>query len=541
MLLALAPAAAQSSAERPSDALSRHLRMLAQNPKSISALMGAGKAALDLGDPQAAITFFARAESQAPRDGRIKMWIGSALVQMQQPRSALKFFADAAGLGVADADLAGERGLAWDIIGETRRAQADYRLALSRGSDPEIARRLALSLAIGGDRAAALRLIEGQRDPAAERTRALVLALTGDAAGARRAVEATMPGAQGAAMAPFLDRLPSLSPADRALAVHLGHFNGDGRSRPADSFAANVLDAGRPDSSQPAIVRPRNPPPQPVSTEPRRRPGADPAPAQPVRTSASSEPKRLPPRASPWDYSRGTVSSTRPRSSAGSEPRRMAEARPAQATTVETAPTASAEPQPEPGSQAEPKQPVALAELAPSSVSAPAEPGFSLRPSVGDSAPAPAAEQPVVGSRLADVAAAIAALPDPETAVSPKVEPAPARAQPARTASASPKKPPAAKPAPPKEPARQWVQVAGGANKAALPRTFAALKGKAPKLLGSRSAWTVPVNATNRLLVGPFADAKEAQAFVNELAKAGLDGFAWTSEAGQKIERLPGK
>ncbi|HEX8620379.1 MAG TPA: hypothetical protein VF718_00245, partial [Allosphingosinicella sp.] len=103
-MFSAAPASAQTATgtgaftERPGDALSRNLRSLAANPKSVTALMGAGRAALDLGDPQAALTFFARAEEQLPRDGRIKMWIGTALVHLQQPHAALKFFRDAAEL-----------------------------------------------------------------------------------------------------------------------------------------------------------------------------------------------------------------------------------------------------------------------------------------------------------------------------------------------------------------------------------------------------------------------------------------------------------
>ena len=49
---------------------------------------------------------------------------------------------------------------------------------------PEVERRLALSLAISGQREAALRVIDGQlrrHDRAAWRTQAFVLALTGDA------------------------------------------------------------------------------------------------------------------------------------------------------------------------------------------------------------------------------------------------------------------------------------------------------------------------------------------------------------------------
>ena len=275
MLSAGGPAIAQQSygapQETPGDALSRNLKTLVANPRSVDALTGAGRAALDVGDAQAALSFLARAEDEAPRDGRIKMWIASALVQLEQPHAALKFFKDAADLGVPEAELARDRGLAYDIAGDPRRAQRDYRLALQRSRDPELTRRLALSLAISGEREPALRLLDEQlqsRNPAAERTRALVLALTGDAADASRAVEASMPGPQGEALMPFLARLPSLSLADRALAVHLGRFPQDGRSAPAQTYAMNSfrsnvvpaspnssLTAGRPDPLQPGLGR----------------------------------------------------------------------------------------------------------------------------------------------------------------------------------------------------------------------------------------------------------------------------------------------
>src|SRR3712207_6867002 len=40
----------------------------------------------------------------------------------------------------------------YDISGDPRRAQRDYRLALQQSRDPEVTRRLALSLAITGER-----------------------------------------------------------------------------------------------------------------------------------------------------------------------------------------------------------------------------------------------------------------------------------------------------------------------------------------------------------------------------------------------------
>jgi Flp pilus assembly protein TadD len=557
-MLSAAPASAQTATtgaftERPGDALSRNLRSLASNPKSVTALMGAGKAALELGDAQAALTFFARAEEQLPGDGRIKMWIGSALVQLQQPHAALKFFRDATELGVPVAELARDRGLAFDLTGNPREAQRDYRLALQRGRDDETARRLALSLAISGEREPALQLLEGQllvRDRAAERTRALVLALTGDSAGAARAAAAAMPGPQASAMAPFLARLPSLSPAERALAVHLGVFPNDGRTAAPAAYAVNnfaqaVTEAGRPDPDQSALAR-RSPPREPVSSAPRRRPGAEEgtlAPptrriaARPTRSrSGGSDPALARPRgADSVPARRDADSGPKPVEPSRTEPGRETFAAadpPPAATTFALAPATVVDSAPPPAQPQSEPQPAELAIAA-----------------AQTSTPPPQAEAVPTGSRLADLSAAIASIAEPEPERAP-VRTAPAKPKPAAraamTASTAAKpaaKPPAkkAKPAPPAEPSRVWVQVAGGAQKAWLPREYARLKAKAPKLLGGRSAWTTPLSATNRLLVGPFAGSKEAQAFVNQLKAADLSAFAWTSAAGQKIEKLPAK
>jgi len=87
------------------------------------------------------------------------------------------------------------------------------------------------------------------------------------------------------------------------------------------------------------------------------------------------------------------------------------------------------------------------------------------------------------------------------------------------------------------EPARIWVQVAGGANPGDLGKAWKAAQGKAPALAGKR-AYTTPVRATNRVVTGPFKTQAEARAMVNTLAKQGLSAFTFTSEAGQKVSRL---
>jgi len=99
-----------------------------------------------------------------------------------------------------------------------------------------------------------------------------------------------------------------------------------------------------------------------------------------------------------------------------------------------------------------------------------------------------------------------------------------------------------AKPDPAKtDPVRHWVQVAGGANVSDLPKAWRGLLAKAPAELKGRQPWTTPLRFTNRLLVGPFKTPAEAQAFVNTIGKKGVSAFAWSSEAGQKIEKLAAK
>ncbi len=214
----------------PAEALARYLRVLARDPGDLEALSGAGAAALAVGDADAAINFYVRAEKISPRDGRIKAGLGSALVQKEQPRAALRLFDNATDLGVPPIDVALDRGLAYDLRGDNRKAQAEYALVTRSRPDPEATRRLALSLAMSGDRVSALAILDPllrKRDIAAWRARAFVLAMTGDAPGAEAAAYAVLPRYQADALKPFLARLPSLKAAEKAAAVHFGHFPED--------------------------------------------------------------------------------------------------------------------------------------------------------------------------------------------------------------------------------------------------------------------------------------------------------------------------
>mgnify|MGYP005992741049 CR=1 FL=1 len=207
-----------------------------------------------------------------------------------------------------------------------------------------------------------------------------------------------------------------------------------------------------------------------------------------------------------------------------------------------------------------PPQPVPAAEPTPAPTPAPT-PIPAARP-----LPAPVRTTPVEPAPIAAAKPAAAAKPL-KPAVPPPAETKPADAKKAETKGADarkagvrnadnkkadakkadpektdPKKTDAKKAEPKKatEPARWWVQVAGGANVADLPKAWNALTAKNPALK-KRQAWTTPLRFTNRLLTGPFASSAEAQAYVNTLGKDGLSAFAFQSEAGQKVTRLPAK
>jgi tetratricopeptide (TPR) repeat protein len=227
--IAQTPAIA-ASGESPSAALSRHLRTLATQPRNFQALIGAGRAALDLGDTQAAAGFFGRADEVWPSSPMPDVGMGAATAQEGDAAGALVHFERARQLGASAVTMGADRGLAYDLLGRHSEAQADYRAALGGSERDEARRRLALSLAITGNSSEALTTLTpllARRDQAATRTRALVLVLTGDQNGARQAIEWSMPGGW-ARMAPFLGRLGTLNSAQKAAAVHLGIFPGQG-------------------------------------------------------------------------------------------------------------------------------------------------------------------------------------------------------------------------------------------------------------------------------------------------------------------------
>lgn len=568
MILAAGSATAQPSQAYgtvqqvpPPDAgadLRRSLATVGTDPNNITALVESGRSALAMGDPQAALTFFSRADEVAPRDARIKAGMASAMTLLGQPRPALTLFAEAQSLGAPELEIASDRGLAHDLLGDPRAAQRDYALVLRRRDDDETRRRLALSLAISGQREPALRLLEPQirrNDRAGWRTQAFVLALTGDAAGAARVAAGTGPAGTAEAMAPFLGRLPALSPAQRAMAVHLGVFPSDGRAqyaanidttpdpgalslaggpaRPTAPTVTAVTEARRDERAAPRRQRASSPveraavaPPsqrrEVASAQPQRRlrPYLIPGPSGELRTTRVSRAER-----SPQPVAEQPVSGPAAAASRFAPP--PAEQEPAAPVEQSPAPAAqdSAPIPPAPAtSVTEAVDPAILAGVRPGDTIA--APGFSLTPRPAQPSPTIPAPSEQTNSALGDIAMVVNDLRD--------------QGAPAAPVQATRQVAPPAQSAPAPAQGRHWVQIAGNLDRASMAGELRRLRGRAPALLDGMQGWTARTGATGRLLVGPFGSARDAQAFVNQLRPRGIEGVAWSNAAGQSVERLAG-
>ena len=561
--------------QTPAGALARAIRMLAQNPRDFGALITAGRAALDLGDTQAAIGFFGRAEEVRPSDPAPKIGMGAATVATGDADGALRWFFEAQRLGATSATLGADRGLAQDLLGNQASAQVDYRAALGGREADEARRRLALSLGISGDRTAAFTALQpllARRDPAAQRIRAFVLALVGDERGASSAIDQAMPGS-GSRMAGFFRLLPTLSAAQKAAAVHLGVFPDPSEIRVA-AVAPRIVAA-------PLVPRrlPRTTsspaPSTPTAAVPTQRVAA-PAPTQrfagssfeirrpAVTTRAApdvADPTPLP--LPPPTIAAPVVASPQPAFSQSlaapvtSVPLESPVTGPQPGFALGAMTTVTPEPlAPQPVTSDVPAVAVALAETAVPAAAAgstvPSEPASSLVAVSGDrlsgidrllaqadELPVPRASTPRVEQPAKVV---ILDLGTTKKAVIAKKA-----AEAKKTADA--KNVAALKQAKAGEAEREsiglagtnWVQLAGGSNADRMGSEFRRLAAKSPALKKRGGAVTAGKDYF-RLLTGPFESRADAQAFVNQLAKDNVDGFSWTrTPASLRIEKIAPK
>lgn len=543
----------------PGMMLNAALTKLARNPRDVTALIEAGKASAAIGDAEAAMGFYRRADQLQPTNANIKAGLAGAMVLAEDPYSAIPLFETAERIGPVDPKLLSERGLAYDLVGDNELAQRYYRQALSAGPDDETLRRLALSQAISGDRRGmevTLSPLLQKQDKAAWRTRAFAFAILGLASEAEAVARANLPEAAAGGMVAYLRYMPRLTPAQQAAAANLGHFPRAaeiGRDDPriaafvrpkavlavAEKPAAAVVPVKNDRSSrsrnrQPAKqeppkveatrpppvrvdVRPVPPEPQPVrvAVAPALAPTPVPAPAPPP----AAVPKPAPAAATPASGPGFAVLDNTPA--------------PGAATGFDLARTVAAPtPPPAPAPAPAPVPPPAPAPV----VSAPPPPPVP--------APAPKPAPPLQRS-LADVFADLA---PPSREIEPiagavdlrkiaadraKAEAAEAKAAKAKEAAA---KSPAAS-----QPSRIWIQLAASRDKPGLAGDFRRFSRNDPELFKGRKGFTSAWGQATRLLTGPFPTEKAAATLLAQLKKAGIsDAFVWTSPAGQVVDPLPG-
>jgi Flp pilus assembly protein TadD len=222
------PAALQSVRE-PAGAvdLRAAMRRISYNPSDADALADAGNASLMLGDANAALNFFTRANTVRPKNGRIVAGLATATVRTENPFEALRLFDDAIKLGVSERTIASDRALAFDLLGNFSRAQQDYQLARTAAPSDELAIRQAISLSLAGQKAESDSMLVPllqKNSAAAWRARAFMLAARGDFRESTKVTQGFMDAASAQRMERYLRLMPDLTAAQQAAAIHLGHF-----------------------------------------------------------------------------------------------------------------------------------------------------------------------------------------------------------------------------------------------------------------------------------------------------------------------------
>lgn len=242
-------------------ALQLYRDVLAGDPNNVEALDGAARLVSGAGAPEAAGPYLAKLALLRPRDPSVPLRQAQAFNAANEPKAALERLTVAERLGATSAEVLAERGLALDLSGAGDAARIAYGGSLqAEPNQPQVVRRLALSLAIGGDYGAALSLLQGvANDPAGagdvRRTLALIYALSGQVDESEAIAKTAMPPDTARALRPFYARLAGLSAVDKAIAVHFNRLPAGALPTTPEPTAPTAPAAGPPD-----------PPPAPVAT-----------------------------------------------------------------------------------------------------------------------------------------------------------------------------------------------------------------------------------------------------------------------------------
>ncbi len=548
------------------------IRRIAQNPGDADALADAGNASLMLGDANAALNFFTRANALRPNNGRIVSGLATATVRTENPFEALRLFDDAVRLGISERSIAADRALAFDLLGNFGRAQQDYKLARTAVASDDLLIRQAISLSLAGQKAEADAMLVPllqKNNASAWRARAFMLAARGDFRESTKVTQGFMDASSAQRMERYLRLMPELTGAQQAAAIHLGHFPAShnvGRDSEQVRRVASTISPVEPPKNESRLIPTGDPlgpkadkekgvkeEKKPVKRRDRK---AQEQEAIKVATANIPESIKLP----KTDNSRLGTETAR----AKVEETKMAVVVIAKVT--ELPPPEIARPLvkievPAAGANAVEPSKLQLVSAA-QSVSNPGVPDVGVAPQgpmpsgepvaavnippvevkpAPDPAPAPA---PVF-----DLAAIVGSIEIPESEQRPSAVPVdlkklkPATPKPVATdvavkgAKIDAK---TGKAALASNPARQWVQIATGADNG-LGFDFRRLVKKSPELFKGKEGWTSAWGKTSRLLVGPFGDVKAAKKWETDFRKSGGSGFVWKSEDGTAVTKLKSK
>ncbi len=561
------------------------MRRIAVQPSDADALADAGNAALTLGDANAALNFFTRANAIRPRNGRITAGLATATVRTENPFEALRLFDEAVRLGISERTIAADRALAFDLLGNFARAQQDYQLARSASLSEDLVIRQAISLSLAGQKADAdgmlLPLLQ-KNNGAAWRARAFMLAARGDTRESSKVAAGFMDPRSAQKMERYLRQMPDLTAAQQAAAIHLGHFPATNIGRDSDNVrrVAATIPAPTTGRNESRLIPVGEPLGKKASKEKPREPSSRKRERERV---AKEDAERAAKRAIPSPVKIAKADTTRLSTDnarsvvEGAKVATIAVARATELPPPETArplvnvvtPNAGL-PQSVPVASnatpvnTPPAQPVFVATSTPLPTSPPqlssSLPASNAAKGPGVSgAPVTQTASVAVSPTLAasttpaalgfDLAAVVGSIEIPESEQKPsvvavdlkKLKPATPKAAvtvPGKGTKIDPKT--AAKAAVVAHPARFWVQIATG-EASALGFDYRKWTKKSAELFKGREGWTSAWGRTDRLLVGPFADLKASKKWEADFRKAGGNGFGWKSETGVVVTPLKGK
>ena len=581
------------------------MRRISFNPSDADALADAGNASLALGDANAALNFFTRANALRPGNSRIVSGLAIATVRTENPFEALRLFDDAIRLGANERSIAVDRALAFDLLGNFGRAQQDYKLARTAATSDELVIRQAVSLSLSGQKEAADAMLVPllQRNSSvAWRARAFMLAARGELRESTKVAQGFMDAASAQRIERYFRLMPNLTGAQQAAAIHLGHFptsQSVGRdseqvrrvaaSLPQTALPPNenrLIPAGEPLGPKTAKARETKTAQRPNPTRDRRaRERAE------VQAAAANIPEAL--KLPKTDTARlGTagarakieeVQSARITSVSGNALPPPESARPLVSAAMSrpiTTPLASAvstaallppvNSQPVQTTPVSVSGPPAASSAASNAVnngaavsSTPMPQGGTLMtstpaslsppPSVAVQTPAvvsaPVPAVPVASSSF-DLGAIVSAITIPESEQKPsqvavdlkKLKPVVPKAAAAAAVKTAKIDPKlAAKAKAEKDHPARYWVQIAAGNADALGFDYRKFSKKYPELFKGRNPFTSEWGKTDRLLVGPFADQKAAKKWEVDYKKAGGDSFMWKSELAVPVNPLKTK